>query len=144
MDNYPYSTSQVRNMKRLGWIEWVFLIIATFTMLGLLGMSIERFISIHNSFMNFTPASGGGSGDGNGSVFEIGGQGLDEGVGANSSMTDCDVWTCLNDFLFALLLLLNLGKANVHTCVYVWLCIKWWSYHQLLVQKIVYTLHKRI
>ena len=103
-------------MKRLGWIEWVFLIIASFTMLGLLGMSIERFVSIHNSFKNFTPASGSGSGDGNGSVFGIDGHygvGLDEGVGANSSITDCDEWTCLNDFLFALLLLLNLGKANI-------------------------------
>ncbi len=76
-------------------MEWLFLVIATLTLLCLLGTSIERLINVKNSFDNFTDISGDG---------EIA---LSP---ANGTMSDCDVWTCLNDFIFSILLLVNLGK----------------------------------
>ncbi len=40
----------------------MFIIMATVTLLGLLGISIERLVSVHNSFNNFTDSSASDSG----------------------------------------------------------------------------------
>ncbi len=81
-------------------VEWVFFIIAMATMAGILGMSIERFILIHRTFGNETPdfneswawlnVTGNGSGD----------------------LVDCSHWSCLNDFTFAVLILVNWRKST--------------------------------
>ncbi len=109
---YTYTRSQVRNVKRLRWVEWVFIIMATVTLLGLLGISIERLVSVHNSFYNFTDSSDSGV-TYLGSFQPIGvpGEyGWTDSVGNNDTASDCNIWTCLNNYIFAILLLVNIGK----------------------------------
>lgn len=81
---------QVRNCQRLTWVEWFFILLATITMAGIAGMFVERFVFVHKSFGNFTPdVSGDGSGSG------------------DSPLTNCLHWSCLNDFTFAMLGVVN-------------------------------------
>ncbi len=112
-------------------MEWLFIVIATLTLLGLLGTSIERLISVKNSFNNFTDFSG----DGDIVPSAIGPIRGEEGEYYKMSesnrtrISDCDEWTCLNDFIFSVLLLVNLGKQLLHECVlmlnrlYVFFCV---------------------
>ena len=78
-------------------MEWLFIVMTLITMGGVAGMSVERFVFIHNSFANVT-ADFNSSGDGSGS--------------GDNQLTDCLRWTCLNDFTFALLALVNWGECR--------------------------------
>ena len=78
---------QVRNWKRFSWLEWTFIVVATISVLGALTMSIERFVFFESSFKNITNATNN----------------------ASSSVYRCNKWTCTNDFIFAVVLVLNLG-----------------------------------
>ena len=82
-------------------MEWAFVIVATATMAGILGMSIERFVIIHRNFGNETPDFND-SWDGSG------------GSGNQSDRIACSQWICLNDFTFAVLILVNWCKCIRH------------------------------
>ena len=95
-------------------MEWFFLVIATVTLLGLLGFSIERLISVKNTFENFTEVDDGGlmypSSVELPGVQEVGWM-VEDGNGTDGTGgSDCNQWTCLNDFIFALFLLVNMGE----------------------------------
>lgn len=79
-------------------MEWLFVVIATISMAGTLAMSVERFVYLQKTFGNMTPDDSLYWGD--------------EEIGEN--MTDtrdvCDKWVCLNDFIFAVIVLVNLGE----------------------------------
>ena len=91
-------TLQVRTCQRLTWVEWLFIVLATVTMAAIAGMSVERFIFIHNNFANITPDGNISAGGGNGS--------------GDNQMTNCLRWSCLNDFTFAILGLVNWCKFS--------------------------------
>ncbi len=82
---------QFRNPKRFYWFEWVFLVVATFSMLAVIGISIERLDYFANNVDYITFPN-------------------------NSNQTNvierapCDSWVCTSDFIFAVALLVNLGK----------------------------------
>ena len=93
------SPPQVRNWKRFSWLEWLFVVIAALTILIILGMSIERFVTFEQDFENISMASGSG--------FYL-----------------CNKWTCTNDFIFTVVLVLNIGKNHsvclhdvMHLCI---------------------------
>ena len=88
-------------------MEWVFIAVATFTIAGVAAVSIERFIFIHNGFGNFSCIN-------NSNMSDFGlGSGSGEGSGGASSCTQCNHWSCLNDFTFAVLVLVNWCKLIV-------------------------------
>ncbi len=65
--------------------------VAIFSMINIMGMSIERFVHIRSAFDNSTADfNTSGSGDAAGS--------------------SCNRWSCLNDFIFGVVVLVNLGK----------------------------------
>jgi len=41
---FNYSSSQIRNIKRLHWLEWAFFLLAIPSVLGTLGLTIERIV----------------------------------------------------------------------------------------------------
>jgi len=74
-------------------------VVATISMAGTLGMSIERFSYLRRTFDNMTPDES----------FFSGWAEDDDGGGKGY----CDSWVCLNDFIFAAIILVNLGKGSV-------------------------------
>lgn len=69
----------------------MFLSIATFSMLGVLGLTIERFVTYERDFYNLTDQ-------------------------ANESIAfKCTEWYCTSDFTFSLVVLINLRKCNNDT-----------------------------
>ena len=99
-----YYCLQCRSCTKFTCMEWAFVIIATATMAGILGMSIERFVVIHRNFGNETPD------------FNESWEGY-EGSGNGSGEHDriaCSQWICLNDFTFAVLILVNWRKCIRH------------------------------
>ena len=81
-------------------MEWAFTVIATATMVGILGMSIERFVIIHKTFGNETLLNETQGGAWSATSNESG----------NGDQVDCSHWSCLNDFTFAVLILINWRK----------------------------------
>lgn len=75
-------------------------------MAGTLGISVERFVFLQRTFGNMTP-------DSNYSYMVEVSDGVDESVDvvAGINMDYCGSWTCLNDFIFAVLILVNLGES---------------------------------
>ncbi len=88
----------MRNCRRLGWVEWLFVVLATISMAGTLAMSVERFIYMQRTFSNITPEDSSLFWD-----FE------DEGDNVTNAGDICEQWVCLNDFIFAVIVLVNLG-----------------------------------
>lgn len=85
------------------------MVVATLSMAGTLGMSIERFIFLRREFSNMTP-------DFNHSISLASHDANEDYVfddTADHVLGDvlyCTSWTCLNDFTFAVVILVNLGK----------------------------------
>ena len=71
--------------------------VASISILGVLGMTIERFVYFESHFRNISVKSGG-SGHGSGQYF--------------LEADDCDKWVCTNDFIFTVVVILNLGKRR--------------------------------
>lgn len=88
-------------------LEWFFVSVATLTIAGIAAMSVERFVFIHRTFSpDFNDSMGSGLG------YDYG---LSEGSGEGSGGSDpiqCSHWSCLNDFTFALLILVNWGESK--------------------------------
>ncbi|CAI8017670.1 hypothetical protein GBAR_LOCUS10695 [Geodia barretti] len=86
----------VRNWRRFAWFEWVFVAVASLTILTILGVSIQRFVYFQQHFTNI-------------SVL-------------NSSDSDkhsyyhyyCSNWTCTNDFIFTVVLVLNIAFSALY------------------------------
>ena len=95
---------QVRSIKRLGWPERIFLVIATVSMLSVVGFSIQGFVSYDRSFQNLTP-DGNASGD------------------MARNYTQCNHWTCINDFVYTVAVLVNLGEFVYVLREYIILCM---------------------
>ena len=70
---------------------------ATLSLLGVLGFTIERFVWFQSTFSNITV----------------------NGSNGTLLLSTCNQWTCTNDFIFTVVVLINLGKAlnNVYTAV---------------------------
>ena len=68
--------------------------VASISILGVLGMTIERFVYFESHFRNVSVNVSEGSGQ----YF----------LEAN----DCDKWVCTNDFIFTVVVILNLGKKR--------------------------------
>lgn len=82
--------AQFRNPKRISWLEWLFLGVATVSMLGVLGLSIERLITFEKTFSNITFYNN-----------------------STNGTVPCSEWVCTTDFLFTVILIVNLGKISV-------------------------------
>lgn len=91
----PPLSLQFRNPRRFSPIEWVFLVVSSLSMLGVLVLNIERFVSFERDFYNLTTVD------------------VSEGF-------HCSTWYCTSDVTFSLLLLINLCKCNLWLLV---LCI---------------------
>jgi hypothetical protein len=75
---------EVRNWKRFSWLEWLFVAVALISTLGILGVSIQRLVAFKHDFENIT-------------------------LVVNESRTyTCNNWTCTNDFIFTVVLVLNI------------------------------------
>ena len=68
---------------------------ASLTILIILGMSVERFVSFEMEFENIT---------------------VEENVTGNLTQEPylCDHWTCTNDFIFTVVLVLNIGMVTLY------------------------------
>ena len=73
-------------MKRFTWVEWVFAVVVTLTLLVVLALNIERFVYFESTFVNITNGT--------------------------QQLSDCNQWTCTNDFIFAVVVLINLRKLS--------------------------------
>ena len=71
--------------------------VASISILGVLGMTIERFVYFESHFRNISVKSDG-SGHGSGQYF--------------LEADDCDKWVCTNDFILTVVVILNLGKRR--------------------------------
>ena len=115
-------------------MEWFFLILATLTILGLLAVAIERFVHLHRQFGSFEGWNCSNSSEtelaaaaaqeiniGDDFQREYGDEemmddfdGFDSGTWNQSSCDKtCDSWTCTNDFIFLVLLVVNLCKLHL-------------------------------
>ena len=65
--------------------------IASLSILGILGMSIERFVNFERHFLNITH---------------------------NSKSYICNDWVCTNDFIFTVVLVLNTGETNILVTIF--------------------------
>lgn len=83
---------QCRNPKRFFWFEWVFLAVATLSVLGVLGVTIQRFDHFERIVDNISINLS------NGTVVPA----------------QCSTWVCTSDFIFAVALLVNLGIQPRH------------------------------
>ena len=81
---------QCRNPKRFHWFEWVFLVVATLSMIGVLAIAVYRFVYFENHFINITVV-------------------VNESSNA-TQLASCNNWMCMSDFIFAVALLVNLGE----------------------------------
>ena len=121
-------------MRRLRCVEWFFLVLATLTILGLLGVAIERFVNLHHQFGSFVQENCTNNASVDATMAEESGTPVDtlplydngyrllrkrdqididdslERSDHNESLCDktCDHWTCTNDFIFAMALVVNL------------------------------------
>ena len=130
---------QIRDVRRLTYLELFFLALATLTILGLLAMAMERFVNLHKQFGQFMPknCTTNSSNDINNSqevaeliaermqLNEYNDRGYVEGRSdeelfdfgdlydsddGNDSCKSCDSWTCTNDFIFTVALVVNLRE----------------------------------
>ncbi|XP_065909897.1 uncharacterized protein [Dysidea avara] len=76
---------QVRNVKRLHWLEWMFLLLALFSIMGTLGLTIQRIVHTKSNSRYLTEHCHG-----------------------------CCGWKCDPDFTFAILLIVNLVFCTVY------------------------------
>jgi len=76
---------EVRNVKRFTWVEWVFVVVVTLSLLVVLALTIERFVFFESTFVNITIDTTNGT-----------------------ELSDCNQWTCTNDVVFAVVVLINL------------------------------------
>ena len=114
-------------------MEWFFLILATCTILGLLASAVERFVNLHSQFGSFEPENCTGNESQEMKAGEIQLHNLKQTVwqhdtgdlvdfvetdDSNSSSPlcgkSCDSWTCTNDFIFAVALVVNLCEFLYH------------------------------
>ena len=135
------SVLQIRDVRRLTYLELFFLVLATLTILGLLAMAMERFVNLHRQFGQFMPEENCTNSsiyrrnvDNSQEVAELVTgknrqlyqelqyrdyvqEGSDEfgdfgdfgdSDDHNDSCKSCDSWTCTNDFIFAVALVVNL------------------------------------
>lgn len=75
---------ECRNLKRVSWVEWLFMVVATLSLLGVLGITIERVVFFKENFTNLT-------------------------IMNETAPAPCDSWVCTNDFIFTVVLLVNIG-----------------------------------
>ena len=89
------------------------MLVATVSILGILGMTIERLVYTKNTFRNITEnVSVNGSGSGSA------GSGNGSGSGMNEEQAcQCHQWTCTNDFVFGVIVITNL--CELHVCIVV-------------------------
>ena len=90
------------------------MLVATVSILGTLGMTIERLVNAKNSFINIThnvPVSGSGS---VGSESGSGSAGSENGTW-EKQLYQCNQWTCTNDFVFGVIVITNLCEL-LATC----------------------------
>ena len=66
----------------------MFLVVSTVSMLGLLALNIERFVHFKKDFYNLT-------------------------ISNNDSRFHCTDWHCTTDYVFSLLLIINLSKYYI-------------------------------
>ena len=122
---------QIRDIRRLRCIEWFFLVLATLTILGLLAIAMERFVNLHNQFGSFEGGNCSNSSDTElaaaaemtvaGTYIQRGYddregmdfEGFEDDGGNQSCDKTCDSWTCTNDFIFSVLLVVNLCKLYI-------------------------------
>lgn len=113
-------------------MEWFFLVLATLTILGLLAMAIERFVNLHKQFGQFMPENNCTNNISSSQevaelvaakmqLYKLQYLKSDELVDfddfgdsddGNESCKSCDSWTCTNDFIFAVALVVNLCKLH--------------------------------
>jgi hypothetical protein len=132
---------QIRDVRRLTYLELFFLLLATLTILGLLAMAMERFVNLHKHFGQFMPTNcttnSSTDSDSLGEVSDLIAEKIElydelryRGYNAeessdeepfdfgdlydsddgNDSCKSCDSWTCTNDFIFAVALVVNLRE----------------------------------
>ena len=134
-DAHSNNPLQIRDVRRLTYLEWFFLVLATLTILGLLAMAIERFVNLHEQFGQFMPENNCTNNiSSSQEVAELVAAKMqlyklqhhdyvksDELVDfddfgdsddRNESCKSCDSWTCTNDFIFAVALVVNLCKFH--------------------------------
>ena len=109
-------------------MEWFFLVLATLTILGLLVMAMERFVSLHRQFGQFMPEDNCTDSSSQ-EVAELVAAKIQQyklqsdvlfdefgdfqnGSDHDESCKSCDYWTCTNDFIFAVALVVNLCKLH--------------------------------
>lgn len=85
--------AKVRNVKRFTWVEWVFVVVVTLSLLVVLALTIERFVFFESTFVNITIDTTNGT-----------------------ELSDCNQWTCTNDVVFAVVVLINLCKSSSNFC----------------------------
>ncbi|KAL5516549.1 hypothetical protein EMCRGX_G001910 [Ephydatia muelleri] len=86
----------VRNVSRFTWLEWGYVLLVSFSILGVLSLSIKSLVAFSTTNNDTTCAS----------------------FSANCSTNiheSCDSWTCRVDFIFAVLLLVNLAFCTYYT-----------------------------
>ena len=123
-----HNTFQIRELRRLRCLEWFFLILATCTILGLLAVAVERFVNLHRQFGSFEPGNCTWNESQEIKTGEIQLHNLKQSVWQHEmgDLVDfvetgdhndsplplcdksCDSWTCTNDFIFAVALVVNL------------------------------------
>ena len=118
-------------------MEWFFLVLATLTILGLLAMAMERFVNLHREFGQYTPENNCTNDSsrsisssredaemvaGKMQLYELQYHGylksdeqfdfgdFSDSDDRNDSCKSCDSWICTNDFIFAVVLVVNLCK----------------------------------
>ena len=80
-------------MKRLKCYEWVFVVVTAISLLAVLAFAIERFVYFSTTFENITVV-----------------------VNNTEQLSTCDKWTCTNDFVFAVVVLVNVCKLLRLSC----------------------------
>eukprot|EP00731_Ephydatia_muelleri_P001713 Em0001g1713a len=83
----------VRNVSRFTWLEWGYVLLVSFSILGVLSLSIKSLVAFSTTDNDTTCASFCANCSTN--VLQGGSE-------------SCDSWTCRADFIFAVLLLVNL------------------------------------
>ena len=71
------------------------MVVASLSILGILGVSIQRFVHFEDNFLNIS-------------------------INSTDELIEpylCNNWTCTNDFIFTVVLVLNTGRSYIHVCV---------------------------
>uniref|UniRef100_A0A1X7TLK7 DUF7789 domain-containing protein n=1 Tax=Amphimedon queenslandica TaxID=400682 RepID=A0A1X7TLK7_AMPQE len=90
----PTLLGNVRNFKRFTWVEWVFIFIGLLAFLFSLGITIERFVHFEKNFNESAEAY----------------QTICHPYNSTTNcIEECQDWTCISDFSFAVILIINLS-----------------------------------